>query len=84
MKGINIASDADNNTSYFNSNVPDVVKTTLKMVSLNVFQWFYNNRKKADINKNHYLSSLGMTSKMTIERLFIKEILSKTSRSHNR
>lgn len=84
MKCINIAYYAGDNTPYFNTNVPDVVKSTLKMASLNVFQWFYNNRKKADIDKCHFLSSLGMTSKMTIEIFSIKDILSKTFRSHNR
>ena len=70
---------------YCNSNVPDVVKTTLKTASLNVFQWFYNNQMKADIDKCHFLSSLNVTSKMTIENFSIKNIMrSKTSRSHNR
>ena len=55
-----IASYADDNTAYCTSNIRDDVKVTLNASSIKVFQWFYNNGMKANID--HVISSQVLTS----------------------
>ena len=63
---IDIASYADDSTPYCTSNIRDDVKATLKVASIKVFQWFYNNGMKANVDKCHFLSSLDIASTMKI------------------
>ena len=53
VKDIDIASNANGNTPCCTSHVPDAVKIPLKTVSMNVFQWFYNNGMESNIEKCH-------------------------------
>ena len=69
---IDIASYADDNAPYCTSNIRDDVKVTLKAASIKVFQWFYNNGMKTNIDKCHFLSSLDFASTITIENVFIQ------------
>ena len=69
---IDIASSADGSTTYCTSNIRDDVKVTLKAASIKVFQWFYNNGMKTNIDKCHFLSSLDFASTITIENFFIQ------------
>ena len=69
---IDIASSADGSTPYCTSNIRDDVKVTLKAASIKVFQWFYNNGMKANIDKCHFLSSLDFASIITIENFTIQ------------
>lgn len=72
MEDIDIASYAEGNTPYCISGVPYAVKMTLKTASMNFFQWFYNNGIKVNIGVCHFLSSLDINSKMTIENFSIQ------------
>ena len=64
------------NIRYITSNVPVAVKTTLKTTSVNVFQWFYSNGLKNNIDKCNFPSSLDITSKMSIENVSIQNSFS--------
>ena len=57
---IDIASYVNEDTPYCTSNIRDEVKVTLKAASIKVFQWFYNNGMKANID--HVISSQVLTS----------------------
>ena len=48
---IDIASYDDDNTHYCTNDAPEDLKITLKTVSVNLFQRFYENGMKADIDK---------------------------------
>ena len=69
---IDIASSADGSTPYCTSNIRDDVKVTLKVASTKVFQWFYNNGMKNNIDKRHFLSSLDFASTIAIENFTIQ------------
>ena len=73
---IDIASWTDDNTPYCTNNIRDDVKVTLKATSIKVFQWFYNNGMKTNIDKCHFLSSLDITSTMAIENFTIQNSVS--------
>ena len=69
---LDIASYADDNTSYFAANEPHEVIKKLESVSVEFLKWFKNNGMKATTDKCHLLISLQNDREANIGEIIIK------------
>ena len=72
MENINIASYADDNTPYTTGNLIEEVIQKLENTAKTFFQWFSDNRMKANPNKCHFLCNSNGEVSLTIETQKIK------------
>ena len=88
MTKTDIASYADDNTSYTTANTIDEVIKSLEHDSMMLFKWFSDNHRKANISKCHLLLNKKdeVTIKigdMEIKNEHLNGIISKASRKTN-
>ena len=72
MENINIASYADDNTSYTTGNLIEEVIQKLENAAKSLFQWFRDNQMKANPDKCHFLCSSNREVSLAIENQLIK------------
>ena len=66
IDNIDIASNADDNTSYSVGKSQCDLETKLQNASIKLFKWFYENGLKANQDKFHFLSSLDIDIKFLV------------------
>ena len=66
IDNIDIASYADDNTSYSVGKNQCYLETKLQKASVKLFKWFYENGLKANRDKCHFLSSLDINTKFLL------------------
>ena len=66
VNNIDIASYADDNTSYSVGKSQCDLETKLQKTSAKLFKWFHENGLKANLDKCHFLSSLDINTKFSL------------------
>ena len=72
MENIDIASYADDDTSYTTGNSIEEVTQKLENAAKTLFQWFSDNQMKANPDKCHFLCSTSSEVSLAIENQKIK------------
>ena len=72
VENIDIASYADDNTSYTTGNSIEETIRKLENAAKTLFQWFIDNQMKATPDKCHFLCNSNSEVSLTIETLKIK------------
>ena len=73
MENIDIASYADDNTSYTTGNSIEEVIQKLENAAKTLFQWFSDNQMKANPDKCYFLRNSNSEVSLTIDNQKIKK-----------